>query len=184
MNVCVDVHILTMPNDNMEWFKKCLESLEQEPVKIYISPGISEDIGNARANAFLRGTNEYVSFVDPDDYVLPGGFSACVDLIKSQNSYAAYTNEIIVGFSGTIYNNPIIRDWVHHLLVFRRDIILEHLQIWRDWLWGSTLSEGQTFIKYLQANNYKVSSIKSPYYVWRRHINSYTMRKRLNGNVV
>jgi hypothetical protein len=173
-----------MPGDNQEWFKKCLGSLEGEPVSVYVCNGIKEDIGNARADAFLLGDNEYVSFIDPDDYVLPGGFSACVEQLRKHNSVVAYTQEIVVGFTGEIYKNPLVRDWVHHLIVFRRDIVIDNLQIWRDWCWGCNLSEGQVFVNHLKDKKHKISSIKKPYYVWRRHIESYTMRKRLNDNLV
>lgn len=177
----IDVHILTMPNDNQAWFEKCLNSLKKEPVSVQVCNGIKGDIGNARADAFLLGDNEYVSFVDPDDYILPGGFLACLDELHKSNCDVVYTQEIITGFSGVVHDKPLIRDWIHHLIVMRRDVVLKHIEELRKWKWNGTTYEGRVFIEKLQSIGHKVSNIKKPYYVWRRHIDSFTMKAKLHG---
>jgi hypothetical protein len=177
----IDVHILTMPGDNPVWFDQCLASLETEPVKVHVCPGIDGDIGNARADAFMLGDGEYVSFVDPDDYVLPGGFSVCVTKLQKDRTVGACTSEIVTGFRGEVTKNPYIRSWVHHLIVLKRSIVLDCLDVWRDWTWPSKVSEGRRFVEFLRDRGQPVSFIPQPYYVWRRHHQSFTTRGRLNG---
>lgn len=75
--VMIDVHILTLPNDNPDWFAQCLESLRDEPITTHIVSGIPEDIGNARADAFRLGNSGYVSFVDPDQRLPICGYHRC-----------------------------------------------------------------------------------------------------------
>lgn len=175
--VMIDVHILTMPTDNPEWFAQCLDSLKDEPVIVHLAPGIPDDIGNARANAFLLGEQKYVSFVDPDDYVLPGGFAACLDVLGQDQPVAVCTQEIVTGFRGKIQQYPLIKTWDHHLMVFKRNVVLEHLSVWRDWRYTKKQSEGQWFMQHLAKLGLLISRIQQPYYVWRRHLNSYTMRR-------
>lgn len=177
----IDVHLLKMPNDNPVWFEQCLASLKDEPVCIHLCPGKVDDIGNARADAFLLGDRPYVSFVDPDDYVLPGGFQACVDQIEKDQSVAAYTQEIITGLRGEISRYPWVADWIHHLIVFKRSTVIDSLDQWRTWNFSTRISEGRHFVHYLKSLGLAVSQIPKPYYVWRKHINSYTARKRTYG---
>lgn len=178
----VDVHILTMPGDNSDWFDQCLQSLETEPVNVYVRPGIKDDIGNARANAFLYGTARYVSFVDPDDYVLPGGFAECLNRLREETSVAACTAEIRTGVSGEVLEKPFITRWVHHLIVLERAVVLKHLDFWRNWKWPSKLSEGKMFVSFLSSQNYGISIINEPYYVWRRHHKSFTVKSQVGDH--
>lgn len=177
----VDVHILTMPGDNPEWFETCLRSLDGEPVQVHVRPGIKDDIGNARADAFLFGDAEYVSFVDPDDYVLPGGFAACLERLSRDGSVAACTAEIRTGISGEVLEKPFITPWIHHLIVLERSVVVRHLDFWRQWKWPSKLSEGKMFVDFLHSQHYGISVIDAPYYVWRRHHHSYTIQHQLRA---
>lgn len=175
----VDVHILTMPDDNKSWFDQCLLSLEKEPVNIYICPGIVNDIGNARADAFMKGGAKYVSFVDPDDYVLSGGFVECVNVLEEYNLDAVYTSEIKTGQSGEVLEKPYITHQPHHIIVFRRGLVLENISFWRNWKWPSKFSEGRLFIDMLKEKGHQIGQIKKPFYVWRRHHLSYTIKSQL-----
>jgi hypothetical protein len=172
----IDVHILTMPSDNPIWFDQCMESLKNEPVKVHVRDGVENDIGNARADAFMLGDSEYVSFVDPDDYVLPGGFAACLDAIKSDGSEAAYTYEIKTGISGEMLKHPYVLRWAHHLIVIKKAVVLQNINLFRDWRWPSRFSEGRMFVDFLLASGKRVSLVDKPYYVWRRHSDSYTIK--------
>jgi len=172
----IDVHVLTLPTDNPAWFEQCLFSLYDEPVHVYVRPGIDGDIGNARSEAFLHGDSEFVSFVDPDDYVLPGGFQMCLEQMRTKNLDAVYTYEIKTGISGEVLQKPYILTWAHHLIVFRRSLVISNLEFWRQWKWPSRLSEGRMFVDWLKKQNYSVGVIDKPYYVWRRHSDSYTVK--------
>jgi len=178
----IDVHILTMPDDNQEWFAKCLDSLKDEPVCIHQAPGILDDIGNARANAFLLGDQSYVSFVDPDDYVLPGGFEQCYRQLEVHpDADAVYTFEYTAGIAGkySVHQQP--HAWAHHLVVFRRSVIEEYETLLRSWTWPAKQSEIQCIIDALKRQPNKVIEIPKPYYVWRRHINSFITKKKLGS---
>jgi hypothetical protein len=113
-----------MPGERQDWLEQCLNSLKSEPVNVRVFPGKLDDLGGARADAFMTGDCEYVSFVDPDDYVLPGGFQACVEAMQKENTVAACTQEYVTGISGIIINAEKPRDWIHHLIVLKRDIFI------------------------------------------------------------
>lgn len=178
----IDTHILTMPCDNKLWLDQCLYSLKTEPIKINILPGKLDNLGGARADAFMEATNECVSWVDSDDYVLPGGFQACIHAMKQDNSIAACTQEYVTGISGKIIDAAQPKDWIHHLIVLKRSIAIKHLSVLRNWDHkNSKISEGRYFIEFLLSHKYPVSFVKQPYYVWRRHSKADSVRRRTHG---
>lgn len=178
----IDVHLLIMPGERADWRKQCLASLRGEPAQVRVIPGKVDDLGGARAEAFLEGTSPYVSWVDPDDYVLPGGFQACIHVMKQDNSVAACTQEYVTGISGKIIDVTQPKDWIHHLIVLKRDIAIKHLSVLRNWDHKSSqISEGRYFIEFLLSHQYPVSFVKQPYYVWRRHSKADSVRRRTHG---
>lgn len=178
--VMIDVHMLVMPGEREDWRDQCLASLENEPVTLHVVNGILDDIGNARAKAFMLGDSDYVAFVDPDDYVLPGGFNACLNQLRMTGAAAVYAPEIVTGFRGEVTACPRIKRWAHHMIVFERKAVEASLSILRDWRWEPPMkrSEVQELLAAIQASGRKVGSVDAPYYVWRRHIDSFISRKR------
>lgn len=177
----IDVHILTLPTDNPLWFNQCLASLIDEPITLHQREGRINDIANARADAFKLGHHPYVSFVDPDDYVLRGGFAACIQQLKEHpEADAVYTWEYICGIAGKYAEHSHPNKWAHHLVVFRRSAIAQHEALLRSWTWPARQSEIQIIINELKKDSEKVIEIPKPYYVWRRHIHSFTVTKKLN----
>lgn len=77
----IDVHTILLGDENPEWLAKMVQSLADEPVALHIVRGEYGHIGKWRAEGFARGANPYVSYVDPDDWVLPGAFAACIALL-------------------------------------------------------------------------------------------------------
>ena len=162
---------------------QCLESLRDEPVSVHQVAGRVDDIGNARADAFKLGNSEYVSFVDPDDYVLQGGFEACYQQLEAHPEAAAtYTFEYTAGIAGTYARHQQPHAWAHHLVVFRRTAIEEHESLLRSWTWPAPQSEIQLVVEVLKQQD-KVIEIPKPYYVWRRHIGSFITKKKLGRTI-
>lgn len=135
----IDVHILTMPDEDKSLLDQCLDSLKDEPINLFLCDGIKGNTGSARANAFKQGSSKYVSFVDPDDYIEPGIFSKCLDVLESDNCHV-YTTENLVDSKGGFIRHGIQGDikWsfenmresyvlVHHLAVYQRDSVEKNL---------------------------------------------------------
>lgn len=86
----VDVHIIE--SRVARWATRCLDSLSTEPVNVHVSDWVDGDIRLARKNGFALGTAPFVSFVDADDVVYPGAFSACISALNNHpKAVAAYT---------------------------------------------------------------------------------------------
>ena len=136
----VDVHILKTKKDSKHLFEQCLKSLENEPINIFIEDGIIGDTGLARHLAFQKGDSEYVSYVDPDDLVVPGIFQKCMDAM-TEDCAAVYSNENLIDINGTFIrsgeqinqtwsyvkmkNNP---KFVHHVVVYKRELVERYSQ--------------------------------------------------------
>lgn len=171
----IDVHVAVMTGDNSEWKRQCLESLQNEPCHVHIVDGEADHVGIARLRGFSRGTQEYVSFVDPDDYVIPGAIRACVDrLDRNPQACGAYTDELVAS-GGKKNRSRAIRPWnptqqllkvarLHHLLVMRRNFVERHFEDLARWA---------------RLPNYLLAAAIAQYgpwihvnkvgYVWRRH---------------
>lgn len=145
MKYLLDVHVLLLDNSNPIYLAECCNSLRFEPVNIWYANGVNNDIGEARSKAFLLGEAKYVSYVDPDDRVIPGSFQKCIDYLEANPSCpAVYTDEKMIDedgdfiMNGWSYDdkpflekgyNPELLQGIHHLLVMRRDILLKCLPL-------------------------------------------------------
>ena len=121
----LDVHILVMDYTPKVWVEQCRASLEVAvaqagfPVFLHFLPGIYGHLGQARRAGYSRGTAEYVTHVDDDDYVLPGAFVSLLPHMQARAT-AITTGETIELEDGSTRAMP---DRQHHLAVFRRDYI-------------------------------------------------------------
>ena len=92
----IDVHILT--HNEPQWqIDRCLESLKDEPINLHIVHGFDEwPPYQGRALGFSKGTAPYVSYVDPDDYIVPGAFTKLLAVIESGDYDAAHGWEVTI----------------------------------------------------------------------------------------
>lgn len=170
----IDVHLITLPDTRRDWLDQCLCSVADEPITLHRVEGVIGNIGAGRAEGFSRGAQPYVSFVDPDDWVLPGAFSACLDVLESNpDVVCAYTMEAIANDLGTVVSYRDIdsyrlRDPVlaaHHVAVFRRDAISEFLPELSNYHYVPEL-----YLKrYVQQNRGRFMLVPMYGYVWRLH---------------
>lgn len=123
----IDVHVLLRGNENQDWLIECMESLNGHPINLFLARGIEGDLNRARMDAIALGGAEFISFVDPDDIVLPGAFQACLDAIGKHGG--AYTREYLIRADGSVIGqnhqpgsprtNPM---FAHHVVVIRRAV--------------------------------------------------------------
>ena len=133
----VDVHIIAGKKER--WIEECLASLSKEHVNIWFVPRIEGNTAKAREIGFRQGQADYVSFVDPDDRIVPGVFEKCLSAMNADQSLSGvYTDEILIdeqgkylmdGWSKSTQLFPeqqLIADifrGVHHLQVLRREYV-------------------------------------------------------------
>lgn len=135
----VDIHIIrptSWTETTTKWHKQCLDSLQSEPVNIHFVDYVPGDIRAARFAGFSQGSCEYVSFVDCDDWVEPGIFQLCTDVLDSNpGACGAFTrsHRINVNCEGVEVKTPLrpYHKWplptngiltdIHQLAVMRRD---------------------------------------------------------------
>lgn len=174
----IDVHIAHLPGENKEWWEQCQRSLVDEPINIHNIDGVVKNIKQTRYNGFLQGTSPYVSFVDPDDYVLPGAFAKCLEVIQHtpRDVCAAYTtskylyeNRLVDGKTYVPWSKPVMCDprRIHQLIVYKRKQLLEIFAQHYNDIDCFILPEF-TLHAYL-ATKYNFVAINYPGYVWRIH---------------
>lgn len=138
MKNLIDVHILHLPNEDKKWAELCNKSLENHPINIFHCDGIQDNITKARYQAFQKGSAPYVSFVDPDDIVMPGAFQKCLDVIEQYPEVCGvYTLSELIDKDGKVLKiiHPF-REWslevmekgkpteIHQLVVMRREDVM------------------------------------------------------------
>jgi hypothetical protein len=125
----IDCHVLHMPGENPVWAEKCAQSIASTTadVTVHHAPGIDGDWFEARRRGFRLGTAPFVSFVDPDDEVLGGGFERCLErLLQPDKPVAVFTRS----FCRNADNSSLVEtgfNWPHQLIVARREAVLEAL---------------------------------------------------------
>lgn len=117
----VDVHTILLGDENPAWLAQMIQSLADEPIALHIVRGEFGHIGKWRAAGFARGSNPYVCYVDPDDYVLPGAFAACVAALEADPTLDAAWAETVLDKDGDLrpFDNRL-----HHLCVYRREFVV------------------------------------------------------------
>lgn len=172
----IDVHILTLPNENKNWLADCQKSLNDEPVVVHLVPGIPGNLGESRYQGFNVGQLPFAACVDSDDIVEPGGFSVCYSVLKENPSIdVVYTAEYVVDCHATVKPNTVVQRGPHHIIVFRRIWLNKNYHYLKEWTHSTPMSELQFLLKKSVGSYYE---IEKPYYRWRQHYNSCLHRQR------
>ena len=114
----IDVHVLTYSGTRQTWLDQCLRSLEGEPCTVHVVQGVEGNVGAGRAHAYTLGEHDFVSYVDSDDYILPGAVTACLRALRSKRA--------VVTLEQRLWGNYIakLREGGHHLVAYRREDVL------------------------------------------------------------
>lgn len=142
----VDTHVLLMPDTNRQWWEECQVSFRHEPINLHLAEGVPGHIGKARAKAYQLGNAPYLSFIDPDDLIVPGAFQACIDTLDAHpEACGAYTDEVLIDpagehlgagiWTGRLWNPLLMLEpkYMHHIIVMRREFVLRHLAEMEKW---------------------------------------------------
>ena len=150
----IDVHVLTYSGTRQEWLDQCLRSLEGENCTVHVVQGVEGNVGAGRAHAYTLGEHEFVSYVDSDDYVLPGVMDACFKALKR---YPA-----VVTLEQQLWGDRIAgkREGAHHLTVYRRELLRPVLH---------TLPDHPLLCDRLVVRKMTPFQMDIEGYVWRRH---------------
>lgn len=142
----VDCHVLAY--DCPHWLDQALASLENQPVNIWLERGDwGGHIGRARAYSLAKGTAPYQTWLDDDDWLLPGEHvQACIDALESTPGLVGvYTDyQHIDPASNTVIATSQLPDWspllqlrnpfeILHLKIFRRTAAQPHLRELLNW---------------------------------------------------
>lgn len=122
----LDLHVLVSPSTPKDWVQHCLTSIEAARqqcfyrVDIHVCEAVLGHIGQARAAAYAKGAQPYVTFVDDDDWLLHKGLA----LLRSS---LLQKPEAVFGRENTFHAGKIrFNDTRHHLAVYSRDVLIDH----------------------------------------------------------
>ena len=76
----IDCHVLHLPGERVDWRAWCDDSLDanRADIRIHHLEGIPGAYMKARYEGFKQGRLQFVSYVDPDDWVVGvGAFELC-----------------------------------------------------------------------------------------------------------
>lgn len=153
----IDCHMLHLPGEREDWRALAIASVSRCPsVTLHHVAGIPGDYFGARRRGFAAGDAPYVSYVDPDDYVIGDPFPQCLRAVERSGVAAVWTRSM-VSYGGTPELAPFDRP--HQIIVARRSAVnaaLPYARNDRD-LWERVGQHGRI--------------VKLPVvgYVWRCH---------------
>lgn len=119
----IDVHMLLMGNEREDLLSQCMESLKDEPITLHKCKGIPGDIRTARADAISKGTNDYVGWVDPDDFIIPGSYQKLLDAIGDKKF--AWCDEEVWHMTPDLktISSKYIKNEPHHMHIIHRSLL-------------------------------------------------------------
>lgn len=117
----IDVHVLTHSATRDDWLAECLASMQGQPCTVHVVPGIEGNIAAGRQIGFALGNHPFVTFVDSDDYVLPGAMQMALDSL-ADGVQAVVTDELVT-VGGEVVG---VKPW-HHMHVVRREVLAPFL---------------------------------------------------------
>lgn len=118
----IDVHVLTHEGTDKALLAKCLDSLEAQPCNVFVVDNAGEAVGAGRAKGYIKGQAELVSYIDSDDYALPGAFAAMVEAMAVHK--AVVCRELVQRDDGSFVQNPVE---FHAPTCYRRSDVLKYL---------------------------------------------------------
>lgn len=129
----IDVHILHLPHERREWRAACDDSLAGEPdIAIHHLDGIPGDYFASRRMGFSVGRQPFVSYVDPDDVILPGAFGDCLTFLRTNPLHSAvYTRSYKINL-GEVAMEELETRRPHQLIVARREYVQASLPFARS----------------------------------------------------
>lgn len=118
----LDVHILTMVCTPPEWVSQRRTSIAAAveaagyPVHVHEICGICGHIGLGRSEGYALGEQPYVTYVDCDDYLMPGAFAALHESLMAGHDAIGAGETLEQGGARWESSAP------HHLICYRRAI--------------------------------------------------------------
>jgi len=159
----IDVHILIHPETPRDWVTQCLDSVQGAvdcagfPVAVHTLSAVIGHIGQGRAKGYALGVHPYVTCVDDDDYVFSHAFVQMRDALERGVS-AVCTPELI---DRNGWNRNELGRSRHHLIAYRRDLIIDHTQ------WPCCGDVAQ-----MQRIGVDAVDLPEPAYMWRVYTDS------------
>jgi len=138
MTPIIDVHVLIRDNPNPEHLAQCLGSLEGQPINLHTLPWEPGHIGRGRIRGYAQGSAPWVCYVDDDDAVDDDLFQIAAPLLD-ESVGALSTNERALGDTAFERYGGVARFALNkcvslseHLCIFRRDLLLPLLPLYKD----------------------------------------------------
>lgn len=173
----IDVQII-VGNEKPEWFKGCFESLKDERVNILLGARLEGNLNLLRYQIWSKGTGDWITFIDADDYIVPGAFDLIYEAIENNPTASIITTDeyminrdgVIIG-KGPMFGQDINIEHVrahpriaHHITCYKREAleiakkkILEY-NYGVEWIMSCAASSIGDVVK-----------IKKPLYYWRKY---------------
>lgn len=77
----INVHILTLPNDNPVWLQQAIDSCKPYPV--HVLDGVLGNLANGRIRGYKSGKEPYIISLDSDDYFIGNALSVMQRTLES-----------------------------------------------------------------------------------------------------
>ncbi len=119
----IDVHVVSHDGDRADWLADCLNSMRGAPINIHMVPRVEGDIRLARLHGYTKGSAPYVSYVDPDDVVLPGCYERLLAEIEAEPKVCG-----VYGLSGTMNEDGERMGLIHPYREFSEDALQRCVQ--------------------------------------------------------
>lgn len=164
----IDCHVITLPTTDQTWLAECLASIDHPQVKVHVVDGTEGNIGAGRSAGLSQGNQDFVTWIDPDDWAEPGAFDT---MIANMGSNGITTDEYLVmgdskvargGNTGQVFVRPL--HMAHHFVVLRRELINPYIRVL-----PRHPQFPEPFLYQVLSKSVEIPFIDTPLYNWRQH---------------
>ncbi len=119
----IDVHLLIHGEERTDWLAQCIQSLAGEPISLHICDAIPGECPRARSTAIRKGTNDYIGWIDPDDFIIPGSYQRLINIIGKRSF--AWAKEEVWAYDDNCETVKYKTEnkLPHHIHIIHRDIL-------------------------------------------------------------
>jgi glycosyltransferase involved in cell wall biosynthesis len=182
----LDVIMVSADSDDKKYKDQALDSVLTHGVDVIQIDAIDGDTRMARRKGFDLAKSKYVSFVDPDDYVVTDIpiFELCVSELENNTSICGVSTRSYVFREGMDLHPSILNkstDWslkrhfnstslVHQLTVMRTDLVQKVCVDYHDLIYPIKYNEHMRDLLLAQYGDWKLLPVIG--YFWRKRVNS------------
>lgn len=125
----IDVHIINQEGSNKSLLDRAIKSIDSTANIVLVNDDKHCDMMANRIKGYTSGSNEWVSFVDYDDMIVPGAFQKLYDFAMAEKADAVYGNSYIINADTNVIERTFYQKHMPKISLFDGYTLVHQLSL-------------------------------------------------------